>query len=294
MMEPTPKPEAPKAPPTPEAKSAVSATPPKEKPAQKPETPPASTAARHTLEEIAAGKPVAEATNPAENLPPRETVTALLNEANALLLDIRDMRLLVTSLATQAADSPLGNEVRIDALRSLSAMETKGLPADQAAKIQALQEKIKALNIPAPAPAESATLSLITRYNEQYADAPIPAEVVDQVKTGKREASQVLSQMLQTNDNLAQMTWKELTGMDGFTKLTPTPENMLNLAGIELTPENLQKAQEIFGQAAQMTQEAPPAGFIDQAMPVLMYGALGIMFVSQIATGEQGGGGGHH
>jgi len=112
------------------------------------------------------------------------------------------------------------------------------------------------------------------------------------VKNGKRESSQVLAQMLQTNDNLAQMTWKELTGMDGFTKLTPTPETMLNLAGIEPTPENLQKAQEIFGLAAQATPEAPPPGFIDQAMPVIMYGALGIMFMSQIVTGEQGGG--HH
>ncbi len=290
-MEPTPKPEAPKVPATPEAKPAGAPIP-KEKPTEKPEASPTNTTARHTLEEIAAGKPVAEATKPAENLPPRETVTSLLNEANALLLDLRDMRLLVTSLATQAADSPLGNEVRIDALRSLAAMETQGLPADQAAKVQALQDKIKALNIPDPVPAESATLSLITRYNEQYADTPIPADVVDQVKNGKRESSQVLAQMLQTNDNLAQMTWKELTGMDGFTKLTPTPETMLNLAGIEPTPENLQKAQEIFGLAAQATPEAPPPGFIDQAMPVIMYGALGIMFMSQIVTGEQGGG--HH
>lgn len=290
-MEPTPKPEAPKVPAAPEAKPAGAPLP-KEKPTEKPEVTAANTTARHTLEEIAAGKPVAEATKPAENLPPRETVTALLNEANALLLDLRDMRLLVTSLATQAADSPLGNEVRIDALRSLATMETQGLPADQATKIQALQDKIKALNVPDPVPAESATLSLITRYNEQYADTPIPADVVDQVKNGKRESSQMLAQMLQTNDNLAQMTWKELTGMDGFTKLTPTPENMLNLAGIEPTPENLQKAQEIFGLAAQANPEAPPPGFIDQAMPVIMYGALGIMFMSQIVTGEQGGG--HH
>lgn len=273
--------------PQPEAKQ-VAATPPKEQPAEKPTATPAGSA-RATLEEIAAGKPVAEAMKPPENLPSREAVDALLHEANTLLLELRDMRLLVTSLATQAVDTPLGNEVRLDALRSIATMSPEGLPPEVATHVAALTEKIKALNLPAPKPEESATFKLVSAYNEQHQDKPIPAEVVEQIKTGRKGASESLAQMLQTNDDLANMAWKELTGKEGFTKLTPTPEVMLALAGFEPTPENLKKAQEIFGMAKGMKEPTP--GFMDQAMPMLMYGALGIMFITQIATGEQGGGG---
>lgn len=253
----------------------------------------AASTARSTLQEIAAGTPVAEATKQMENTPSREAVTALLNEANVLLLELRDMRLLMTSLATQAADSPLGNEVRLDALRSLTAIDTQGLPPEQAAQITMLQDKVKALKFPDAKPEESAALPLITRYNETHPDSQVPPQVIDQIRTGKREATETVAQLLQTNDDLAAMTWKELTGIDGFTALRPTPGVMLDLAGIPKTDENMKKAGEIFGSAATgMTEPAP--GFKEQAMMGVMYGALAIMFVSQLATGGEQGGGGHH
>ncbi len=296
MMEPSHTPEAPKAPPAPETKQSAPVAPkeqPKDQPttAEKPITAEPGSA-RATLEDIAAGTPVAEAAKAHENTPSRETVSALLSEANTLLLELRDMRLLMTSLATQAADTPLGNEVRLDALRSLQAIDIQTFPPEQAAQITQLQEKIKALNIPEPKPEESSALPLITRYNETHPDAPVPPQVIDQIRTGKREATETVAQLLQTNDDLASMTWKELTGVDGFTRLTPTPGVMLDLAGIPKTDENMKKAEEIFGSAASsMTEPAP--GFKEQAMMGVMYGALAIMFVSQLATGgEQGGG--HH
>ena len=244
MMEPSPKPETPIAPPPPEAKPTVPPVP-KEQPAeQKPhgEKPSAAAgAARKTLEDIAAGTPVAEATKQMENTPDREAVSALLTEANVLLLELRDMRLLMTSLATQAADSPLGNEVRLDALRSLQNMDTRGLPPEQAAQVTLFQDKIKALKLPDAKPDASAALPLIARYNETHPDSPVPPEVVDQIRNGKREATETVAQMLQTNDDLAAMTWKELTGVEGFTRLTPTPGTMLDLAGIPKTDENMKK-----------------------------------------------------
>lgn len=294
MMEPSPKPEAPKAPPSPEAKPTMPIAP-KEQPgattvAEKPTATPGS--ARSTLEEIAAGTPVAEATKQMEHTPSREAVTALLSEANLLLLELRDMRLLMSSLATQAADSPMGNEVRLDALRSLRNIDTQGFPPEQAAQITLLQDKITALKLPDPVPENSAVLPLISRYNETHPDSQVPAQVIDQIRTGKREATETVAQLLQSNDDLAQMTWKELTGVDGFTTLRPTPGVMLDLAGIPKTDENMKKAAEIFSVATGGMKEPPP-GFKEQAMMGAMYGALAIMFVSQLATGgEQGGG--HH
>ena len=295
-MEPSPKPETPIAPPSPEAKPTVPPVP-KEQPAeQKPhgeKTSAAAGAARKTLEDIAAGTPVAEATKQMENTPSREAVSALLTEANVLLLELRDMRLLMTSLATQAADSPLGNEVRLDALRSLQNMDTRGLPPEQAAQVTLFQDKIKALKLPDAKPDESAALPLIARYNETHPDSPVPPEVVDQIRSGKREATETVAQMLQTNDDLAAMTWKELTGVEGFTRLTPTPGTMLDLAGIPKTDENMKKASEIFS-SAHSTMKEPQPSFKDQAVAGVMYGALAIMFVSQLATGGDQGGGGHH
>ncbi len=296
MSEPSPKPELPKAPPAPEAKLTPPIAP-KEQPAaqtasaEKP-TAAASGAARSTLKEIAAGKPVAEATKQMENTPSRETVTALLNEANLLLLELRDMRLLMTSLATQAADSPLGNEVRLDTLRSLQNIDIREFPPEQAAQVTVLQDKIKALQLPQAKPEESAVLPLIARYNETHPDSPVPPQVIDQIRTGKREAIGAVAQLLQSNDDLAALTWKELTGVDGFTTLRPTPGVMLDLAGIPKTEENMQKASEIFSTATGGMKEPPPA-FKEQAMMGVMYGALAIMFVSQLATGGDQGGGGH-
>lgn len=236
--------------------------------------------------------PVAEATKQMENTPSRETVSALLTEANTLLLELRDMRLLMTSLATQAADSPLGNEVRLDALRNLQTMDTRGLPPEQAAQVTLFQDKIKALKLPDAKPDTSSALPLIARYNETHPDSPVPPEVIEQIQSGKREAAETVAQMLQTNDDLAAMTWKELTGVEGFTRLTPTPGTMLDLAGIPKTDENMKKASEIFSSASQAMKEQGPS-FKDQAMAGIMYGALAIMFLSQLTTGgEQGGG--HH
>jgi hypothetical protein len=282
----TPKPEAPQpaaAPPKEKPLSAApAAAPPKEKPlSAAPAAEPPKTQARATLEAIAEGKPVAEATAPVENLPDREAVTTLLTEANSILLELRDMRLLANSVATQAADTPLGNEVRLDALRSLVATD--------APELAPIREKIKALNIPPAKPENSATFSLLSRYNEQYPDKPIPSEMMEQVKSGKREASAVVAELLQSNNDLAAMTWKELTGVDGFTKLTPSPENILVLSGVPKTPENLKKMQELFGSVK--TMKEPPMFSSDKIVMGLMFVAIGLQFFTQLTMSESSGGG---
>ena len=238
-------------------------------------------AARGTLEQIAKGTPVMEATTPTQETPiDHEAAKKILSEANAILLELRDMRLVINSIATQAADTPLGNEVRIDALRNL-------LTTDQP-ELAPLREQIKALNLPEPNPAASATLGILTSYNEQHPDKPIPNDVLDAIRIGKKEAAPAVAQMLQTNTDLAQMVWKDLTNVDGFTKLTLSPGVVLDLAGIPKTDKNLEKVSEIFGIVKQQHEK----GAIGEKIFMgAMYGALAIQFFSTIALGEQGGGG---
>lgn len=251
--------------------------------------------ARGTLQKIAEGTPVSEATaEPAtEALPDRETTTALLSEANAILLDLKDVRLLVNSIATQAADTPLGNELRYDALRSIAAMETEGLPSDQAVKVVELQAKIKELNMPPAIPEASALIPIIESYNAAHPDKPLPDDIVMSIKKGDRAVAPSVAQLLQTNDELAAVTWKELTGVDGFTKLSPSPSVMLDLSGLPKTPENMKKATDMFSDIKKMNK--PPSDFGDKAIMGVVYAATGLQAFIQIAMPEaaQGGGGGH-
>lgn len=250
--------------------------------------------ARGTLEKIAKGTPVLEATAaPVMEAPPnREAASALLSEANGILLDLKDMRLLVNSIATQAADTPLGNELRYDALRAIATMETEGLASEPAAKLVELQGKIKALNLPPAIPEASALIPLIEGYNATHQDKPLPADIVMSIKKGDRAVAPSVAQLLQTNNDLAAMTWKELTGVDGFTKLSPSPSVMLDLSGLPKTPENMKKANDMFSDIKKMNK--PPSDFGDKAIMGIVYAATGLQAFIQIAMPEASSGGGGH
>lgn len=300
-MEPVPtKAEMPPGKPTPEAKPAV-APPLKEQRANtpteagKPADKTQDGTARSTLESIANGTPVKEATTPKTEsapTPDREKVNAMLAEANSLLLELRNMRLTITALASQAADTPLGNEMRMDTLRMIGKMNNADMPPDAVIKLDALQKQIAELKLPDAMPEQSALLPVIASYNEAHPDKAVPPQVVDQIKSGNRDAASSVAQFLQTNTDLAQPVWKELTGVEGFSGLHLTPSNVLELAKLPTTPENLAKANEMFGIMAKL----PPkdqAGLVESLTPMVMVGALGLMFFTQIATGQGEGGGGH-
>lgn len=284
---PQPKPEMPK--------PAAAAAPAKEKQASSPKgIDQRKKEARGTLEQIAKGVPVLEATAaPAvEALPSRETTQAILAEANAILLDLKDMRLLVNAIATQAADTPLGNELQMDALRAITAMETEGIPSESAAKLVELQNKIKDLNLPPAIPEASALIPVVDAYNAMHQDKPLPADIVAGIKKGDRAIAPSVAQMLQTNNDLAALTWKEITGIDGFTKLSPSPSVILDLSGIPKTPENMKKANDMFADIKKMNK--PPSDFADKAIMGMVYAATGLQAFIQIATPEAAEHGGGH
>jgi hypothetical protein len=243
---------------------------------------------RATLEKIAEGQPVLEATTPAEHMPDREIVQQLLSEANALLLDAQDVRLLLTSLATQAVDSPLGNQMRADTLRMLAEIKPESIPPELAPHVRTMQEKIQTLDLPPEHAEQNALVQTIENFNANHPNEAVPTELINQIKSGKRDSASTLAQLLQSNTPLAADVWKGLTGQEGFTGFAPTPERILQLAELDLTPENMLKAEAIFT-TVQNTKE-PPATLLDTIQGPIMIGALGLMFLSQIATGENAGG----
>lgn len=256
------------------------------------------------LEAIAGGTPASEVfakqdkalieqtEKTSETPPDKEKVTKLLEESNALLLELRDMRLLVTAVATQAADTPLGNETRMDALRMVRDMKPDGVAPDQLPALTALQERLTDMNLPDAQPAESPLLPIISNYNEMHPDMAIPPEVVDQITTGERGAAESVAQFMQSHPDLAQDVWKQLTNVDGFTGLHPTPTNILQLSGLPTTPENMAKAEELFGMVRDM-QPVYKEKITEALLPHMLGGALLLMFLSQTAMGGESGGGGH-
>ncbi len=282
---PAPKPEAAK----------VKTTPPKEKPVKdaKEAKPASNSGARKTLEDIAAGKPVAEAVAPKVEqapLPDREVVSQLLSEANSLLLDLKDLRILMAAVATQGADTPLGNEMRVDTLRMISGMSNENMPPDSVVKLAELQKKIGDLKLGEVKPEDSQLIQTISHYNEAHPDKAVPTELLDQLKSGKVEAPQMAAQLLQSNTDLAAEVWKGITGQENFTGFNPTPENILALTQLDPTPENLEKMKAVFGTGKQAKESFD---FVGKVIPGIMMGALAIMFITQISGIEQGGGAQH-
>lgn len=267
-------------------------SPAKEKPAPSTKDTQQPGVARKALEDIAGGKPVAEAVAPTPEqtpLPDRETVSQLLTETNSMLLDARDPRILISALATQAIDTPLGNEMRIDTLRMVAKMSNENLPAEIVVKLDELQKKIQTLNLPDPKPEQSQLLQTIQKYNETHQDKPVSADLIDQIKTGKAESAPAVAQLLQSNNQLAADVWKEFTGMDNFTALNhPKAEQILALTEMNPTEENLKKMNEIFG-AIKKSKE--PIDLMSKVVPGIIIGAMGIMFISQIGGVDQGSGG---
>lgn len=282
--------------PTPPEAKPVSPAAKTESPAEKPTTIKQDGSARSTLEAIAKGTPVAEAIAPkAESvpLPDKEKVQSILSETNQLLLDLRDMRLLVSSIASQAADTPLGNEMRMDTLRMIGSMSNADMPPEAVVKLDAVQKQIADLKLPEAKPDQSALLPIMDAYNKAHPDKAVPVEVINQIKSGSREASATVAQLLQSNPDIAGPVWKELTGVEGFTGLHDlTPQKVLEISKLPTTKENLAKANDMFGKVAAMTPQEQ-LSFMEIVGPKLMVGALVIMFLSQMANEGNGGGGGH-
>lgn len=236
-------------------------------------------------------KPDADAPKTTETQPKldREKITEVLTQANSLLLDSRDPRILISAIATQCADTPLGNETRIGTLKMIEKMSNADMSPTAVIQLDAVKKQIADLKLPDINPAESALIPIITRYNEAHPDKAVPTEVIDQIKTGNRDAAHTTAQLLQTDTQLAGDVWKDLTGVEGFTGLHPTPENIIDLAGLPATNENIAKANEIFGKVAVMSPQEQ-ISFGEALQKVAMAGGLLLMFFTQIISDKGGGG----
>lgn len=259
---------------------------PKEKPLPTPKETRPTGIARKQLEEIAAGKPVLDTV--AEQTITKEQATQLLNEANALLLDMKDMRLLISSLATQAIDTPLGNHLQMETLLMLKNIRPDSLSPELAPRLIALQTKLNELPLKTPNPADNPLITTIQHYNITHPDSRVPEELLAKIQSSDVKSPELVTQILESNQPLAQVVWQELTGKPDFKGFTPTPELMLDLSGFPHTKENLEKAQAILPASMPLKEKSDMIG---KLMSGVLVGALGIQFVSQMAApeGQQSG-----
>lgn len=220
----------------------------------------------------------------------QEKITEALSQANSLLLDTRDPRILISAIATRCVDTPLGNETRIGTLKMIEKMSNADMSPTAVIQLDAVKKQIADLKLPDINPAESALIPVITRYNEAHPDKAVPTEVINQIKSGNRDAGSTVAQLLQTDTQLAGDVWKELTGIEGFTGLQHIePGHILDLAGIPQTKENVAKANEIFGKVAAMPLKEE-ISFGEGLQKTVMAGGLLLMFFTQIISDKGGGG----
>lgn len=239
--------------------------------------------ARKKLEDIASGKPVLETI--AEQTVSKEQAMQLLHEANALLLDMKDVRLLISSLATQSADTPLGDQMRMEILVMLKEIAADSVDPQLAPRLAALQEKLSALPLSKANPADNPLVSIIQEFNISHPNQRVGEELLAKIQSGDVKSSEIIAKILESNQPLAHVVWKELTqDPNEFKGFNPQPDTMLELAGLPLTKENMKKAEAIFASALPL-KEKP--SMVSTIMSGVVSGALLLMFVSQMAAGDQ-------
>jgi hypothetical protein len=278
-------------PPVPDKIRVGKAAPPKDPLAHTPKENKHTSKARTQLEQIAKGTPVSELDNSAAEaapLPDQETMYTILKDANQILLDARDPRLLVTAFATQAADTPLGNEMKLDALRMLGRMSNENLPPQTVVALDAVQKSIAQLNLPETVPEHNNLYRIISNYNETHPNSPVSAELLGKIQSGDMGSAQLVAKLLQTDTDLSRTLWKEITNVDGFTGISATPENILQLSELDVSAENKAKAQALFGNAQEIKNNPQ---ILNQLVPSLMLGAMLFMLVSQVGMGGEGSAG---
>ena len=257
----------------------------KEKVASPPKEKQQGGVARKKLEDIAAGKPVLDVVSSENPAISKEMAMQLLKEANALLLDMKDLRLFISSLATQSADTPLGDQMRMEALIMLKEIAPDSVDPQLAPRLAALQEKLSALPLSKANPAENPLVSIIQEYNISHPHQRVPEELLAKIQSGDVKSSEILVKILESNKPLAQVVWKEMTNdPNEFKGFNPQPDTMLELAGLPLTKENMKKAEAIFASSLPL-KEKP--NMVSTIMSGVVSGALLLMFVSQMASSDQ-------
>lgn len=236
-----------------------------------PKPPPAPAEARAVLTEIAAG-------------PERARENELLTRGAHILLDKGDPRLAIVAVARSADETPLGRELRRDALAMIAELgDGKGL-----------SEEIAALNLPKTDPARSEFVRFLEQYSKNHPDKAVSPTLIEAIRTRKSDARLVITQELQKDTGLAAKLWEEMKG-DG-TQSPPnvtTPEGLLSAAGLEATPENTAKAQKLYEPKGLNPFLKALTEFKSEVPSFLITSGMILMLVSQFVNQNEGGAGGH-
>lgn len=256
-----------------------------ESPAHLPEKPPELKDARSVLQEIAAGPQPEQA---AEIGPNKEKVNAILTAGTQLLLDAGDRRAQLLALARQVDSTPIGIELRRDTIQMIAEIKpTKLTPEGQKQLIQ-LQKEIESLKLPKTDPSRSEFAKFLETYNKEFPDKAVDATTIESIRTNKEGAALAITQVLQGDTVLSAKLWEQMKGKKLETPNVSSPEAMLKAAGLEVTQDNIAKAQKL----SEPPKTKEPITMGDVAMPTIMLTALLAILMSQLSTPE-GGGGGH-
>ncbi len=261
-----------------------------EAPATPPEKSPKPEDARKTLEAIAAG-PKPEQTT--ELGPSKEKVDSILSQGSQLLLDAGDPRVAIAAVAKSAAPTPLGTELRRDVLTMIEEMNGGKLPAEEREALAKLQQEITAMNLPKTDPARSEFTKFLETYNKNNPDKSIPDSVIEGIRTKQIDSAQAITNTLKTDTGLSAKLWEEMKG--DRTEPIPnvaTPEGLLKAAGLDPTPENIQKTKKLF----EPKGPHPIMGLLQEIKndvpSMMMTSGMIILGLSQL-IGQESSGGGH-
>lgn len=124
-----------------------------------------------------------------------EQTNALLQEASSLLLELKDMRVFLTSLAQNLGDTPLAGEFRHNVLTMIKNLPAGDVPKEMAVRLKTLQDKI-----PAGYASKRSTelLSFLTTNQKDFPNL-ITDKLTVAVADGKVNDEQVVLSI--TNDN---------------------------------------------------------------------------------------------
>lgn len=214
----------------------------------------------------------------AEIAPQKEKIDGLLQEASQLLFAMKDARILLTTLATEVAhNTPLGRELRRDALSIIEDLKLDKAPKETQERLVALQKKIRDAELPARIkPEDSQFFRFLTNYNRAYPDQVIPKEYLADILSGELDISKAVNLFLKQDKlkNLSAIIFASIKGDKAEMKIPTTPEGILKSADIEINKDNLQKLKDL------LKEKASPVGNILNAFLMML------MFSQVVQMGE--------
>lgn len=228
--------------------------------------------------------PPAEATKTSgETALTREQMKQTLQEASQLLLELKDFRIYLTSLAQHVGDTSLGGEFRHNVLSMIKNLPMGDVPKEMAARLKALQEKI-----PAAYASKRSTelLSFLTTNKDDFPNL-ITDKLMVAVADGKVNDEQVVLSLTGDKTTVLGDRMREAMGINE----TQLQTAMNNLAEATKDPDWKDKWAAFMLKHPKLKPHIPSWAELRANAPSYFYMfAMGLIAFNSLATQDEGGG----